>query len=531
MATRISARAALWTIIGLSAALRLVLAGSLGAFTNESYYYLYAKHLDWGYFDHPPMTALVAALGLKLAGGISPEFGLRLGFISLFAGSTFLLARLTTRFFGPRAGVIAALCLNATVFYGLIVGTMSSPDGPLLFFWLLTLDRLAAAFDQPERKSIWIAAGLGLGGAMLSKYYAILLPAGAALYILLRPATWQCLRKPGPYLALAVSLVVFSPVIFWNATHEWASFAYQSGRASESTGFHPSMFLEAMAAQVLFLTPWVFLTLLIVVARLCHRRSRGWSDEEVFLTCQAAPAIILFLGISAFQRIMPHWPMIGFVALMPLLGRNLAERLSRIPNWTRPIIAATFVSAVPFAIAALIFIQARTGLLGGSSGRLLGFVVARADPTLDLIRWGQIAKELRNRGLLDDPNVFLFTDHWRNSAQLALATRLPSRTACYTKDARAFRFWSQAEDYLGRDGVYVDVVDKEADPFDYRPWFATIELLGEVPIVRAGVTLEKVRLFRCISQTSPFEFGWAGVDKVPKPANGLARRPSNTVFR
>ena len=531
MATRISARTALWTIIGVSALLRLVLAGSLEAFTNESYYYLYAKNLDWGYFDHPPMTGLVAALGLKLAGGISPEFGLRLGFILMFAGSTWLLARLTTRFFGARAGVIAALCLNATVFYGLITSTMASPDGPLLFFWLLTLDRLAAAFDQPDRKSIWIAAGMALGGAMLCKYYAVLLPAGAALYMLLRPATWQCLRKLGPYLALAVSLIVFSPVILWNATHEWASFAYQSGRASESKGFHPNMFLEAMTAQVLFLTPWIFLTLLIVVIRLCRRRFREWSDAEVFLCCQAAPALTLFLGLSAFQRIMPHWPMIGFVALMPLLGRNLADRLSILQSWRRPIVVGTLMAGVPFVIAAFVVLHAQTGFLGGSGGRVLGFIEPKSDPTIDLIRWGQIAKDLRNRGLLDDPKVFLFTDHWRNSAQLAMAARLPSRTACYTKDDRSFRLWSRSEDYVGRDGIYVDVIDGESDSYDYGPWFTGIEFLGEIPIVRAGITMEKVRLFRCNSQTAPFRFGWAGTERVPKPNEELARQISKTITR
>ncbi len=73
--------------------------------------------------------------------------GLRLGFIALFAGSTWLMARLTSRYYGPRAGVLAALALNATGYFGMAVGTIAQPDGPLLFFWLLTLDRLAVALD------------------------------------------------------------------------------------------------------------------------------------------------------------------------------------------------------------------------------------------------------------------------------------------------------------------------------------------------------------------------------------------------
>ena len=72
----------------------------------------------------------------------------RLGFIVMFAGSTWLLARLTTRYYGERIhGFIAALALNLTGYYGLAASTFALPDGPLLFFWLLTMDRLSIALD------------------------------------------------------------------------------------------------------------------------------------------------------------------------------------------------------------------------------------------------------------------------------------------------------------------------------------------------------------------------------------------------
>ena len=66
-----------------------------------------------------------------------------LAFIALFAGSTWLLARLTTRCYGELAGFLAALALNLTAYYGLAASTFALPDGPLLFFWLLTIDRLS----------------------------------------------------------------------------------------------------------------------------------------------------------------------------------------------------------------------------------------------------------------------------------------------------------------------------------------------------------------------------------------------------
>ncbi len=146
-------RRALWLLIVVSAALRLIWAGALGVGNDEAYHYLFTVHRDWSYFDHPPMLAVVEALGIAAAGGVVSPFTLRLGFVALFAGSTWLMARLTTRFFGERAGLLAAFALNVSAYHTAAAAVFALPDGPLLFFWLLTLDRLAVAV-APARARI-----------------------------------------------------------------------------------------------------------------------------------------------------------------------------------------------------------------------------------------------------------------------------------------------------------------------------------------------------------------------------------------
>ena len=205
--SRFTARHALWALIGVSTILRLVWAASLGAAFDEPYYFQYIQHPALSYFDHPPMVALVGAMGLALTGDAFSVFGLRVGFIVLFAGSTWLMARLTARFYGPTAGVLAALALSASGYFGMAVATIAQPDGPLLFFWLLTLDRLAVALDDPDRLVPWLGVGVAWGGAMLSKYHAVLLPVGALLHMVFWPQARRCLRKPGPYLAAAIGLI------------------------------------------------------------------------------------------------------------------------------------------------------------------------------------------------------------------------------------------------------------------------------------------------------------------------------------
>lgn len=519
-----TARRALWLVIGLSTVLRLVFAASVGAYTNEAYYYMYARNLDWSYFDHPPMVGLVAFLGLKLTPGLPLVFGLRLGFVLMFAGSTWLLARLTERAFGGWAAVLAALGLNATIFYGLLVGTFAEPDGPLLFFWLLTLDRLMVALDRPESKRAWIGVGAGFGCALLSKYYAVLLPAGAVLYLLVKPAARRCLRMPGPYLACVVGLLMFSPVIGWNAAHEWTSFLYQGNRAGGFHGLQPAMFLEAVVGQVLYLTPWIWGLLVMILFGLLRKGPRGWSDVEAFLVCEAVPVLALFMSVATFRRIMAHWPIVGFVALLPLLGRTWARRLEEDPVGFRRKLA--FVAAVPVVLGTLFVVQARTGLFQDGRGRLLGLIPALRDPTVDTIRWDQIAHEIERRGLLDDPRAFLFTDCWKFSAELALATRRDAPVACFHRDARSFTFWSRPEDWLGRSGIFVSLEDGLAAAENYAPWFTRIEPIASFPIVRAGVPLQTVRLYRCGVLNDPFPFGYRGKGPLPRPTGAKPSEPS-----
>src|SRR5271163_1565962 len=123
---------ALWTLIGVSAVVRLMCACSLGLGNDEAYHFLYANHPSLSYYDHPPMMAWVEIVGLTLSRGQASAWALRVGFIVLFGGSTWLLARVTTRSYGPWAGFLAAFALNVTGYFGLAAGTFALPDGPLL---------------------------------------------------------------------------------------------------------------------------------------------------------------------------------------------------------------------------------------------------------------------------------------------------------------------------------------------------------------------------------------------------------------
>ena len=496
-----SPRRMLWLLIVVGGLLRLAWGSTLGLGMDEAYHALFVDHLDWSYFDHPPMLALVEWSGVTLAGGWVAPITLRVGFIVLFAGSTWLMARLTARLFGERAGLLAAFGLNVSAYHSAAAGVFALPDGPLLFFWLLTLDRVASALEQPGRRLGWLGVGLAWGGAMLSKYHAIFLPAGVFLYAVLEPSARHLLRRAGPYLAVVTGLLVFSPVIYWNATHGWASFAFQGGRAVGGFRFQPLALAAAIGGQAAYLFPWIWLTLVVILVGRLRAFNRGATVVERFLVCQAVLPLAVFTAVACFRPVLPHWTLVGYLSIFPMMGRAWEARWHLNPSRTRR--RLEIMAAVPVVVVFLVAVQYQTGVLNR-----LGLPI-KLDPTADLYGWDQIASEIDRRGLLQPPGTFLFTSTWFYSGQMGFATRhLGEPVLCYNhKEPHNFAFWSRPDDSLDRDGLLVSIDDPKHEPACFARYFERIEPPIRFDVTRNGGEVRRVRLFRCVRQVAAFPFG------------------------
>ncbi len=496
-----SPRRMLWALIVVTGLGRVAWGSLLGLGMDEAYHALFIRHMDWSFFDHPPMLAVVEWLGVTLSGGREVPITLRVGFILLFAGSTWLMSRLTSRFFGPWAGLLAALALNVSAYHTAAAGVFALPDGPLLFFWLLTLDRVASALERPGRLIGWSWVGLAWGGAMLSKYHAIFLPAGVFLFAVVEPTARHLLRRAGPYLAVVVGLLVFSPVIFWNATHGWASFAFQGGRAVGGFRFQPVALAAAIGGQAAYLFPWIWLILVSILVGRLRAFHRGATVEERFLVCQAVIPLAVFTAVACFRPVFPHWTLVGYLSIFPMVGRAWEARWRSNPSQTRR--RLSLIAAVPVVVVSLVAAQYQTGWMNR-----LG-LPPKLDPTADLYGWDQVALEIDRRGLLEPPGTFLFTSTWFSSGQMAFATRdLGEPVLCYNhKDPHNFAFWSRPDDWLGRDALLVSVGDAKHEPACFARYFERIEPPIRFSVTRRGAEVRRVRLFRCVRQVAAFPFG------------------------
>src|SRR5580693_7816926 len=117
-------------VISALVVLRLVAAAITPLTFDEAYYWMWSKHLAGGYYDHPPMVAVVIRLGTMIAG--DTEFGVRLVSILLALPMSWAVFRAAEILFGgQRVAATATILLNATLMAA--VGTMIvTPDAPLL---------------------------------------------------------------------------------------------------------------------------------------------------------------------------------------------------------------------------------------------------------------------------------------------------------------------------------------------------------------------------------------------------------------
>ena len=208
--------------------IRLGIAAAVPLVPDEAYYWVWSRALAPGYLDHPPMVALWIRAGTALAGATS--LGVRLfGPLSAAIGTLLLYDAAERLFPGRRAGLTAAMLLNATLMFG-AGSVLMTPDTPLLFFWTAALWS-AARIAAGGAAGWWLAAGAFAGLALDSKYTAAFLPLGFAAYVLIASPGW--LRRREIWLGAVAGLLLFAPVVAWNFAHDWAGFLRQGGRVAD----------------------------------------------------------------------------------------------------------------------------------------------------------------------------------------------------------------------------------------------------------------------------------------------------------
>jgi len=285
----------------------IVLRGVVAATTplsyDEAYYWLWSRHLASGYYDHPPLIAFLIRGGTALFGDTS--IGVRLLPWLLSATASLAVWRAGAILLkNEYAGVLAALIFNLMPMIG-VESLVATPDAPQIAAAAWLMLALAKIADT-GRGAWWIAVGLAAGLALLSKFTAFFLGVGVLAWIALVPKERHWFASFWPYLGGMIALLMFLPVVLWNADHGWISFVLQFGRM-EGAGFTLRYLGEFLAGQLVLATP--FIGILGIAGIVMILRSRdAMQSERALLVALIAPAAIYFLWHSLHDRVQGNWP-------------------------------------------------------------------------------------------------------------------------------------------------------------------------------------------------------------------------------
>ena len=343
-------RTLFWCLLIALTIFRLFLVNKFGLGVDESHYLLYSRKLAWGYFDHPPMVAFLAALTTMLGDSV---FFVRLGPIVCTALSLILLRYLALALYrDERIAFWAALTLNLMPYQQvLMVGLL--PDATLNLFWCGTLLALWYAL-KTGRWSLWILTGLLFGGALLSKYHAVLLALCLLGYFITSSEHRYWLAKLQPWAAVIIGVGVFVPNIIWNARHDWVSYSYQLGQGS-GDGLSLGDFFAAIGGQFAAWSPLIFG--LLIAAGIVLARQKKLSSNDRFVIWTSIPLFVFFCLAGLTTKILPHWTTAGWwtgsIAVVTVVLQKVSPPSPSARRWRRWTVAAA-VSG--FLMSALLYL-------------------------------------------------------------------------------------------------------------------------------------------------------------------------------
>ena len=216
-------------LIAAMTAMRLVYAGVTDLRTDEAYYWTWSKENVLSFLDHPPMIAWFIRFGTTLFG--DTNLGVRFAGILAMLVTQLLLADIVRRVtHDARAIVFALLMPEAALYYGLLMAKVS-PDTALIPFAVAMMWALVR-LEESGNPRWWLAAGAFAGLALLSKFTAVMLLPAIAAFMLVPKWRARWIVSPYPWAAALIAIVLFMPVLIWNAEHDWASFRFQLVRAT-----------------------------------------------------------------------------------------------------------------------------------------------------------------------------------------------------------------------------------------------------------------------------------------------------------
>ena len=323
-----------WAVICvcIAAVVHFALGFSIEFSVDEAHYALYAQHLAWSYFDHPP---LVGWIQWPLVTLTSTEGLIRLIPELLWILSCYLVYQVTLELHhliqGRNAGyltsalpspnicgLMAVLAIIAApiphvLAIGLLPDTLLTPLS-LGLMWMALRWLMKDHFSMVD----WVVTGVLLGLAGLSKYTAAF-TAIALLFVFISTPRKAWVTKLGFWIAALIALAFITPVLYWNYINDWISFKYQIAHGAGSSWLWRRL-AAYLGVQVLVYGPLLVLGAFLFLKNCLQATKLALLSLFGFFVIPFA----IFTGLSGGGG-LPHWTSPAWFCLAPFAGIGLAK--------------------------------------------------------------------------------------------------------------------------------------------------------------------------------------------------------------
>lgn len=455
-------------------AVRAYVASHYGLTDDEAYYRLWALSPALSYLDHPPMVGWWIAAGRFIAG--DTQLGVRLMQLLAFVAGTVAIWRGTHLLFGADVAARAVWISLAMPLLG-AGGIVITPDGPSVLSAALVYWALAELVKSNDGRW-WLAVGLFAGLGLLSKYTNLFLGAGIVAFLLIAPGQRRWLGRWQLWAGGAIAVLMASPVIVWNAQHDWASFAKQFGRVADGNGLTGKYLLEMFGAFVALASPVIAGLAAIGIwssARLARARA-----EAALLTALIVPFLVYFIAHAMHDRVQANWLAPVYPALAVAAAH--AVQTSIADRWR----AAVSVAAVAIGLG-------MTGLLYAHALNPLDGGALRKDPTRQGHGWAELARDA-DRLRAASGAAWLTTSSYATTGQLAFALKDDTPVIQLDERLRYVHLPAPSPDLLERPALYVELARRE-DAAQLHRMFTQVQRLPDLVRRGSGYEIDRYAVY------------------------------------
>ena len=491
----------LWWLIGISMVVKIILSYFLELGNDEVYYYTYAIQPDWNHFDHPPMVGWMIRIFTFNLHWLS-ALSMRIGGILAAAISTIVLFEAGTLLKNEKAGWIAALLYNLSIYTSIIAGLFVLPDSPQLLFFTLSIYVMLNWVMKPHIFTLfgWILLGLFIGLATMSKVHGLFLWVGFGLFILFNQI--KTLKEKGLYLAILITIVCIIPIIYWNVQNDFITYKYHSKRVTH-TGISLSSFFQQIGGEFFYQNPLVYIAIFISLFRIKKVRFQAKNAQAInLLLWLSVPLILIFWGLSLFNATLPHWTGPAFISLFLIAGVYWS-------SYSRKAIPVLLKWAIGFMGLAifgfLVLVKVVPTQLGSSKIENLG----EYNPINDVTGWAYFSDEFNKIVQKDvaansmSNNAPIVTHKWFPGGHLLFYTAplIHRRVVAIgtLEDVHKFAWLNQAQEgiKIGEDAYCIVPSNLPANPtLLYGDYFTQIQAPDTIPIISRGVLLRNFYVYR-----------------------------------